>query len=61
MAAAVPPAMVFEPLADVPVLRGVAYGLVGVGIWVGGLLFFNYLWHYFRDEEESEGATRDNV
>ena len=43
--------MALEPLADVPLLRGVLFGLIGVGIWVAGLLFFNWVWNYFRGED----------
>lgn len=54
-------AMVLETLADLQLLQGVVYGLIGVGIWVGGLLFFNWLWHYFRDDDGSGSSTGDNV
>lgn len=51
MRAGVPLAMALEPLADVPLLRGVLFGLIGVGIWVAGLLFFNWVWNYFRGDD----------
>ena len=51
--------MVLESFADVPVLRGVLFGLVGVGVWVAGLLFFNWVWNYFRDD--GEPPSGDNV
>jgi len=50
----VPLGMALESLADVPLFRGVVFGLIGVGIWVVGLLFFNWMWRYFRGDDESE-------
>ena len=52
--------MALEPLGDVPLLRGIAFGLIGVGIWVGGLLFFNWVWRYFRRDDDG-GSGGDNV
>jgi hypothetical protein len=46
--------MALESLADVPLFRGIVFGLIGVGIWVVGLLFFNWMWRYFRGDDESE-------
>lgn len=45
--------MALEPLADLPLLRGLAFGLIGVGVWVGGLVFFNWVWQYFREDDGS--------
>lgn len=45
--------MALESFADVPLLRGVLFGLIGVGIWVGGLVFFNWVWQYYRDGDGS--------
>lgn len=42
-----------EPVGGYPLLRGVAYAVVGVGFWVGGLLFFNWLWKRLRNDSES--------
>jgi putative copper export protein len=53
--------MAIESLASVPVLQGVLYGLIGVGIWVGGLLVFNWVWNHYRDGERAEPADGDNV
>lgn len=52
--------MVLEPFAGVPLLRGVVFGLIGVGIWVAGLLFFNWMWNYYRGDDE-EPPSGDNV
>lgn len=52
--------MVLEPLADVPLLRGVVFGLIGVGIWVVGLLFFNWVWNHYRGDDD-ESPSGDNV
>lgn len=46
--------MALESFADVPLLRGVVFGLLGVGIWVVGLLFFDWLWRYFRGEDDPD-------
>lgn len=41
-----------------PLLRGLVYAVLGVGFWVGGLLFFNWLWNHFRENGDQSG---DNV
>ena len=43
--------MVLE-FVESPMVRGIFFALLGVGFWVGGLVFFNWLWHYFRDDAE---------
>lgn len=53
--------MAFESLADAPLLWGVLYGLAGVGIWVGGLLFFDRVWQHYRGDDAPESANGDNV
>ena len=47
--------MVLESLADGPLLRGIVYGLLGVGIWIGGLLFFNWVWQHYRGDGDGSG------
>jgi hypothetical protein len=44
--------MVVEAFVESPLIRGFFIALLGVGVWVAGLVFFNWLWHHFRDDSE---------
>ena len=42
--------MVVETFVESPLFRGLLFAVLGVGFWVGGLVFFNWVWNYFRDD-----------
>lgn len=46
--------MVFDALADYPMLRGLMFAVAGVMFWVGGFLALNWVWKHYRGEEADE-------
>lgn len=42
--------MVFDILAEYPMVRGLLFAAAGVGFWVGGLVGVNWLWKHYRGE-----------
>lgn len=38
-----------DPLTVSPLLRGAVFAVLGVGFWVAGLVFFNWVWNRYRD------------
>jgi hypothetical protein len=48
--------MVFDVLSEYPMVEGLLFAVAGVGFWIGGFLFVNWLWKRYRGEEPvSEG------
>ena len=44
--------MVLDSFANTLFMRGLVLTILGVGFWVGGLVFANYLWNHYRGERE---------
>lgn len=39
-------------LSTVPLLRGIVWAVLGVGLWVVGIVVAHYVWERYRGTEE---------